>query len=129
MWTAIGKRDDLGRFGDLPVSDVLYEADGPKLFVSVVNNLVFLVYESTFDLSDELVRFLAVPTTGKTIQHLIDGTLTVLEALDQKQVWSIDQKFQGDILEAVMLREGIYSVPDGFKPEPGVRLRPDHYYA
>ncbi|WP_126285724.1 hypothetical protein [Burkholderia stagnalis] len=129
MWTATGRRDDLDRFGDLPVTDVLYEADGPKLFVSVVKEVVFLVYESTFDLSEELVRLLAVPTTGKAIQHLLDGTLTVLEALDQKTVWSIDQTFDGRILEAIVLLEGIYSVPDGFKPEPGVRLRPDHYYA
>lgn len=129
MWPAQGKSADPSEFGGLEVDEVLFESDSPKLFIAHSDERAFLVYESTFDRAKELVRFLAVCADNTLLSNLIEGRIPVLEALDQRTVWAIDQRFDGQITSAVTLAEGINSVPNGYKPEPGVRLRPDHHYA
>lgn len=132
MWTAHGKVESNEKFGKLPVDRVLYEADSPVLFVShpaaPAMGPEYLVYESTFDVEDRLVRLVVAPTSASLVRQLADGSVSVEQALDQPTVWAVDQAFDGEIRRVVLLVEGLHSVPDGYKPEPGTRLRPDHHY-
>ncbi|WP_157661878.1 hypothetical protein [Burkholderia ubonensis] len=89
----------------------------------------YLVYESTFDVTEQLIRLVVAPTKATILRQLSEGTLSVEQALDQPTVWAVDQGFDGSVRRVVLLTEGLHSVPDGFKPEPRIRLQPDHHYA
>ncbi|WP_233866772.1 hypothetical protein [Paraburkholderia adhaesiva] len=128
MWKARGTPVDPSKFGSLQIDEVLYEDDSPKLFTSHGHECALLVYESTFDRSEQLTRYLAVCADEALLSHVVDGSIALLDALDQQTVWAIDQRFNGEIESTVALQEGIHSVPDGYKPIPGVRLQADHHY-
>lgn len=129
LWPADGAKENSAKFGSFEADDVLYEMDGPKLFTVKGSDGIYLVYESTFDPRDRLTRYIAVLASEDIIAHLLDGTLTLREALDQTAVWSIDQFFDGSLGTTLRLAKGLSSVPDGYKPEAGVRLQADHHYA
>jgi len=133
MWTAQGKPEPSDKFGSLSVDEILYEADSPVLFVSYPaspsGQQAYLVYESTFDATEQLIRLVVAPTKASILQQLGGGAISVEQALDQPTVWAVDQGFDGNVRRVVLLTEGLHSVPDGFKPEPGIRLQPDHHYA
>lgn len=129
LWPADGVKDNTSRFGTLEPTDVLYETDGPKLFTVTGSDGTYLVYESTFDPRDRLVRYIAVLASDEMIARVADGTTAVSEALDQRAVWSIDQFFDGSLGSVFRLTRGLSSVPEGFKPEAGVRLHADHHYS
>lgn len=133
MWTAQGKPEPSNKFGGLSVDEILYEADSPVLFVSYpaspTGQQAYLVYESTFDVTEQLVRLVVAPTKAAILQQLSKGAISVEQALDQPTVWAVDQGFDGNVRCVVLLTEGLHSVPDGFKPEPGIRIQPDHHYA
>ncbi|MFM0288376.1 hypothetical protein [Paraburkholderia megapolitana] len=116
-------------FGTMEAEVVIDEDDTLKLFTVNGPRGQFLVYESTIDLRDRIIRYVAVPLHVGAVEQLIAGKITLLDALDQDTVWAIDHSFDGAHTSSVKLQNGLSSVPDGYKPEPGVRLQADHHYS
>lgn len=129
MWIAHGSTEDPARFDQLAVDEVLFEQDSPKLFTAHSGDCSYLVYESVSDRAEQVTRYLAVSADDALVSKLVGGDVSVLDALSQEMVWAFDQRFDGRITSTVALAQGMSSVPVNFKPEPGVRLRADHYYS
>jgi hypothetical protein len=128
LWPAEGVLENLDRFGALAPVDVLEEDDSPQLFTVSNSGEAYLVYESVCDVRDRITRYVAVRSDDEMIHRLVDGKVSMRDALDQHFVWAIDQSFDGAVVEITRLARGLASVPDGYKPEAGVRLRADHHY-
>lgn len=128
LWPAEGVLVEPGMFGTLEADEIIQEDDAPKLFTVRGPHARFLVYESSVDMRDRIVRYLAVPLNEATVTRLLDGHMALYDALDQQDVWAIDHSFDGSYTSGVKLHKGLASVPGGYKPEPGVRLLADHHY-
>lgn len=85
--------------------------------------------ESTIDRRDRVIRYIAVRLENGTVRRLVEGKVALYDVLNQDTVWAIDLSFEGTCTSSVRLGKGLASVPVGYKPTPGVRLRPDHHYA
>ncbi|AXF07282.1 hypothetical protein CUJ91_04625 [Paraburkholderia graminis] len=129
LWPADGVLAEPGMFGTLEADDILQEDDAPKLFTVRGPHDQFLVYESTVDMRDRIVRYVAVSLRPDTVQRVVAGQMALYDALNQQDVWAIDHSFDGKYTSGVKLRGGLGSVPTGYKPEPGVRLLADHHYS
>lgn len=129
LWPAEGVLAAPGMFGMMEAEDIIQEDDAPKLFTVRGPHGRFLVYESSVDMQDRMVRYVAVTYRADVIQRLLDGQMALYDALNQREVWAIDHSFDGKYTSGVKLRKGLASVPTGYKPEPGVRLLADHHYS
>ncbi|WP_261509151.1 hypothetical protein [Burkholderia multivorans] len=128
LWPADGVLVEAGMFGTLEAEEIIQEDDAPKLFTVRGPHARFLVYESTVDMRDRMIRYVAVMFAQDVMQRLLNGGMALYDALDQQDVWAIDHSFDGAYTSGVKLRKGLASVPIGYKPEPGVRLLADHRY-
>lgn len=124
-WSIDGINEDAGRFQNLDPVEVLYELEAPKIFTAKCGGIVpVLVYESYVDVVASHVHLIVAPTSSAIILALKDGAKTVIQALDQPWVWAVTQDFDGASLQAVLLPNGIESVPDGYKPKKAAMLWP-----
>jgi hypothetical protein len=128
LWRLDGELEASDVFGRLEVSEVLDADEAPTLFTVVRPTGQFLIYESSIDATDRIYRYLAVCLTGETKEHLLQGKMSLHDALNRNIVWAIDASFDGSQMTVVRLHEGLKSVPVGYKPEPGARLMADHHY-
>lgn len=109
-------------FERLEPTDVLYDFDGPQLYVAQERGLPVLVYVAWSD-DDELIhRLLVVPTSNTIIQRLREGQYSVCDALRQPWLHAVDQNYDGAILDVWHLEGGLDSVPKDYKPVEGTLL-------
>lgn len=124
-WSLDGLKEDTSRFQNLEPIEILYELETPKIFTAKCGGVVpVLVYESHVDVRASHVHLIVTPTSPSIISALKDGAKTVIQALDQPWVWAVTQDFDGASLEAILLADGIQSVPDGYKPKKSAMLWP-----
>jgi hypothetical protein len=118
MWTISGKASPVSPQILRPV-DILYDFDGPRLFVSRDSdgepNLVYWCDED-----NDVVRYLVVPTTEARIAALVHGKLTVLAALDQPRARLVDVLADGSIRNSLSI--DITALPRDVLPTPGTLL-------
>jgi hypothetical protein len=105
----------------LTPDEVLYYFDEPLLFTTVQAGNVYLACAS--DADDVANRFLVarLPSTG--LAALKNDRLTVFDALDQPELWVVDQAFEGLVLSARKLPD-LESVPESARPTRDVLLYP-----
>lgn len=112
--------DDLSIFEGLRPSEVLYEFDGPRIFVTQTQ-----IGELLWYLADEdgrVFRFIAAPTNSAILSRLKSGLLSVRESLDQPWLWFVDIDFGG---KPVAAWKGVLSeAPADALPQKGVMLWP-----
>lgn len=121
-WTVRGTRLDSIPFGTLEPQEVLYEFDGPQIYVAADNGRPLFVYESDSDDVNGLRRLLVVPTSTEIIAGLKTGALSLCDALRQPWLHVVDQRFDGRVVASWHLDDGLDSVPDGYKPVEGTLL-------
>jgi len=124
LWEVFGQPVQSSQIGNLEPREVLYEFDGPKLYVSLVEGKALLVYESATDDQQELVRLIAAPTSSAIITSLKDGRRSVFEALNQPWVFAINQAYDAKLVDAWLLEDGIASVPTNARPKETTLLWP-----
>jgi hypothetical protein len=111
---------DLATFDGLKPSEVLYEFDGPRIFVTQAQIGELLCFLTDDD--GRTLRFIAAPTNSSILDMLKSGSLTVREALDQPWVWFVDLGYSG---QPVAAWQGTLSeAPSDALPKKGVMLWP-----
>lgn len=108
--------------GALVPLSVLYEFDGPKLFVTEHLGMPLLVYESHADDVLKLLRLLVVPTNKQILAELEGGECFVYDALDHPWLFVVDQHYDGRIVRVNLFRNGLASVPRSCRPDAMVTL-------
>lgn len=124
MWDAIGSEVSPSPFGMLDPEEVLYEFDGPKLYVARQDCKPVLVYESATDDATQTARLIVAPTNDRVLAKLKQGDISIFEALDQPWLYAVDQSYDGQVIRAWFLSYGIESVPTNARPRPQTRLWP-----
>ncbi len=96
MWFDVLTAVDSQRFGDLTPVEVLYEFDGPRIFIARDrfggDILCYACGESTVD---QTITYLIVPTDARAIAALKEGITTVHDALDQPWLWVAHLSYDG----------------------------------
>lgn len=124
IWEAMGAEVAATSIGMLDPEEVLYEFDGPKLYIARHEGKPLLVYESKTDDVAQIARLIAVPTSERLISELKQGDISVFDALNQPWLHAVDQSYGGHILRVWHLPYGIQSVPTNARPRPQTRLWP-----
>lgn len=122
IWPASGTPVDSAIFGSLEPEEVLYDFDGPQIYISRSQGRPIFVYESDADDAAEVRRLLVVPTSEALISGLKTGRTSLCEALRQPWLHAVDQSNNGDVLNIWYLIDGLNSVPEDFKPVEGTLL-------
>jgi hypothetical protein len=104
------------------VSEVLYEFDGPKIFLTDAGPLQYLWYEAAEDAETGVLRYLVAPTDRRMVEGLKSGARTVYDALNQPWLWAVDIDQKDEIIEAGVLT--LEEVPTMAKPEKSATLWP-----
>jgi hypothetical protein len=125
MWNVDGLRVDIGTLGALEPIDVLFEFEGPQIYVATHFGRPLLAYVSDCDDANELHRLLVVPTSEKLIADLKAGYISISDALRQPWLHAVDQTAEGHIAAVWHLPYGLDSVPDGYKPIEGTLISAD----
>ncbi|MDD4964037.1 MAG: ImmA/IrrE family metallo-endopeptidase [Gallionella sp.] len=102
--------------------EVLYEFDGPRIFTTISESLIYLWYECGEDPETERIRYLVIPANQQLIGQLKSGEKTMLEALRQPWLWALDVR-NGQVEKGWTLND-LDLVPLGAKPRPNVFLWP-----
>lgn len=111
----------LANFEDLKPTEVLYEFDGPRIFLA--NTLLGQLLCYFLDENEQIQRFIVAPTNAHIIEKLKTGLLCVHDALNQPWVWFIDLDNNGNTIKAW---QGVLSeAPSIMLPKVGVMLWPD----
>ena len=120
MWQVTGRMTAFDWIDLTPVN-VLYEFDGPRIFTCRDNaGELLLAYQCGGD--GPLSRFVLVPFTPELERRLVDGEITVREALDQPRTWLIDLNADWEISSAWQVR--MEDIPSSCLPRPGAMLLP-----
>lgn len=122
IWSIETPQCSVEQFKDRKTVEVLYEFDGPKIFVAMTGSLLSLWYECEEDLDSSVFRYLVVPTDEQTIAYLKDGTRTVYDALHQPWLWAVDVGPGEQVIRGWVVQ--LEEVPEFAKPEKGVALWP-----
>ncbi|WP_414451531.1 hypothetical protein AB4851_22580 [Burkholderia sp. 22PA0099] len=121
-WEVQGARISNEIVGELRPVVVLYEYDGPQIFVAESCGRPLLVYVSDVDEEDRYYRLLVVATSEAILNSLRAGKLSLIDALNQPWMHAVDKTFGGEVTSVWFLPNGINDVPDGFKPVDGTLL-------
>jgi hypothetical protein len=121
MWSIPGKSVPVTRFPRFEPDEVLYEFDGPRIFVvRDSEGELNLAYWSDED--DAICRYVVVPTTANILQALRQGDVSVFDALNQPRCWLCDVTHQGQI--AACQRVDFEAIPKDSLPAAGTMLLP-----
>jgi hypothetical protein len=120
MWPYIGAKVE-EKLTDLAPVRVLYELDGPRIFIcrDVAGDLLLACQ---CDEQDELSRFLLVPFDDDLEFRLTTGAITIREALQQPRLWLAEVLNDWTIRE--IRRVKIDDVPHDNLPRQGTMLWP-----
>lgn len=107
--------------GKLVPNEVLYEYDGPTIFVSTIGLTEYLVYKANE--TDEYEQFLAVPIRHDELELLKRGRISVRGALIARaEVWLIQTDYSREVHQVKQL--GWESLAH-WLPRPAVGLLPN----
>src|SRR5690606_14846085 len=96
MWAIPGDPIPLERFTSFEPVEVLYEFDGPRIFaLRDKDGALNLAYWS--DENEQFCRYVVVPTTGRILDALKQGRVSVYDALNQPWCWLCDVTHRGDL--------------------------------
>lgn len=123
LWHIETPQCSVESFKDRKIVEVLYEFDGPKIFITSSGSLQYLWYECAEDTVALVSRYLVVPTNEQTLAYLKDGTRTVYDALNQPWVWAVDLGQDDQVINGWVVH--LEEVPQSAKPERGVALWPE----
>lgn len=120
MWTITGKPTS-GAWLDPRPMRVLYEFDGPRMFVcSDRQGTPYLAYQCGED--ESAMRFLIVPS-GDALEHaLARGEIDVRSALMRGSAWLFDLDYQWAVLHTWQVDTA--DLPEDCIPKAGVMLWP-----
>lgn len=120
MWPEVGTKVE-EKLTDLSPVRVLYELDGPRIFIcrDAVGDLL-LAYQC--EETDDLARFLVVPFDEDWEIRLTTGAISLREALQQPRLWVADIANDWAIQQIRRIR--IDDVPYENLPRPGTMLWP-----
>lgn len=121
MWNVNGTKVDVARFEPFEPIDVLYDFDGPRIFMlKDSEGELNLAYWSDED--GQGCRYVVVPTTAQIIDSLRAGRMSVFDALNQPRCWLCDVSRQGDL--SGCQRVSFEAVPRDALPAIGAMLLP-----
>ena len=119
MWTVAGTPVDLDQFLPFKPSEILYEFDGPRIFTFTnKDEELFLAYQCDEDESG--LRFVIVPFSTELKARLVNGEVSVREALNQPRLWLMDVANEWKPSSA--WRAKLSTLPEDALPETGVML-------
>lgn len=121
-WTVDGTPVPVAPFGDLAPVEVLYDFEGPQIYIAHDSGRPLFVYVSDINERDEYMRLLVVPVSRQIVENLKAGDLTLCDVLRQPWLHAVDQAFDGVVRAAWYIDAGLNAVPDGFKPVEGTLL-------
>ncbi|VWC65505.1 hypothetical protein BLA39750_00133 [Burkholderia lata] len=121
-WTVDGTPVPVAPLGDLTPAEVLYDFDGPQIYIAYDSGRPLFVYVSDICELEECMRLLVVPVSRQIVANLKNGDLTLCDVLRQPWLHAVDQAFDGVIRAAWYIDAGLDAVPDGFKPVEGTLL-------
>lgn len=87
-WGICSPSFDVETFGRLEVVEELVYYDWPHVFTakSEIGSLLWFLA----DYDDKMLRYIVVPTDPDTMEKLKNGSMPLLQALDQPSVWLVD---------------------------------------
>ncbi|WP_460124251.1 hypothetical protein [Pseudomonas sp. H3_G09] len=125
-WTITTPKVAIEPFNPLEISEVLYEFDGPKIFVTTDSDrLMRFWYESLDDRLTKTLRYLVTTTTESQINMLKSGKRTVHDLLKQPWLWAVDCSYSMEPKNAWVVDE-INDVPAEYKPKQDATLYLEH---
>lgn len=122
MWIIHSAPTDDRLFEHLTPERVLYEFDGPQLYVAMEGGRPLLVYVADSDDDELLRRLIVVPTSPSIVRSLSEGRYSVCDALRQPWLHIVDQTYDGVIENIWYFEDGLESVPHDYKPAEGTLL-------
>jgi hypothetical protein len=119
MWQAIGTPVD-GQWLNLEPTRVLYEFDGPRIFIC--NDLSGVSEFLAFQCGEEQgrMRFLVVPSSEVLEHKLTSGEMNLHDALMRPKAWLFDLDFGWNLIGAWSVQ--VENLPQQCMPQPGVML-------
>lgn len=112
---------DLELLGALSPLEVLYEFDGPCIFVSETPAGTLVLAYLSEDLEDEcLLRYVLATTSSRTIDELKHGVISVREAMDRGSLWLVDMDYRYQPRSAFSVRSS--ELPEDALPSKHVML-------
>ncbi|KAE9643801.1 hypothetical protein EJA70_15470 [Pseudomonas sp. PB103] len=125
-WTITTPNVAVEPFNPHEISEVLYDFDGPKIFVTIDSDrLMRFWYESLDDRITKTVRYLVTTTTESQIKMLKSGKRTVHDLLKQPWLWAVDCSYSMDPQNAWVIDE-INDVPPDYRPKQDATLFLEH---
>ncbi|MEO5374922.1 MAG: hypothetical protein H7840_11675 [Alphaproteobacteria bacterium] len=119
-WEVHGESDESLQLDQLRPVEVLYDFDGPHVFVFCSAGRKFLA--NLLDQAGERSRFLIAPTSENIINELKTGLRSLLEALNQPWIWVAE--VDGSAIKQSLWHVSLTSLPAAVLPEPGLMLYP-----
>lgn len=113
---------ELENLGALAPVEILYEFDGPCIFTAKIPTGLVLLYLAE-ELEDETLRFIASPCAQKTIAGLLEGALSVRDALELGSMFVVEMNQRREPKAAFQLADG--GALDSVLPEPSTMLLPE----
>ncbi|MBR7956432.1 hypothetical protein WJH60_30710 [Burkholderia orbicola] len=124
-WTIDRAQLETAPFASLRPVEVLYDFEGPQIFIAYDGGRPLFVYVSDIDEQQQYLRFLVTPISKRIIDYLKEGELSLCDALRLPWLHAVDQAFDGTVLATWYLDDGLDAVPDGYKPVEGTLLSPE----
>jgi len=119
-WAVKSPPIDIASIGDLKPLEILYEFDGPRIFLSEVAAGEVLCFLADDD--GKHFRFIASPTNKNIIDKLKNGLQTLRDTLNQPWVWFIDLTYDG--IPQAAWKGTLADAPEDVLPEKGLMLWP-----
>lgn len=110
-------------FGTVTPSEVLFEFNGPLLFVFEDKFGSPLLAHHCEPVEQEISRFVVVPTGSQIIQALRTGILSIREAFDQPLIWLIEAQILKGARGACIVPH-LDDLPDDAMPDRWTMLYP-----
>lgn len=96
---------ELENLGALAPVEILYEFDGPCIFTAKIPTGLVLLYLAE-ELEDETLRFIASHCAQKTIAGLLEGALSVRDALELGSMFVVEMNQRREPQAAFKLADG-----------------------
>jgi hypothetical protein len=121
-WTPTGPQDGVGFTHVVEPVEVLYDFDGPMLFVSRGGPFPLLCYK--IDESEDQSQYILTPTNEDVVKNLRAGKIALRTALSQSWMWVVVTDSEYRVKRSWSLSPS--SFPDDVLPEAGFGIYHEH---
>lgn len=121
-WTPDSGLQSRPTIADVAPYDVLYDFDGPKVFISRSEMFPLLCYET--DASGAAIQLLVVPTSSTIVEQLKAGRLSLRAALSQAWGWIVECDTAFRVVKSWLV--DAMSIPDTMLPKHGYGIYHSH---